>query len=91
MPLLFVISHLPFSMILKNEKAGCISGNYKATVNHPLFMGDVTFYKKTPQTHQIKGSIEKISKVWEKIEKYQYSEGIKLPNNKETRENNTNV
>lgn len=51
MPLLFVISHLPFSMILKNEKAGCISGNYKATVNHPLFMGDVTFYKKTPQTH----------------------------------------
>ena len=62
MPLLFVISHLPFSMFLKNEKAGCISGNYKATINHLLFMGDVTFYTKKHKLTRLRIALRKLVK-----------------------------
>lgn len=62
MPLLFFISHLPFSMILKNKKAGCISGNYKATVNHLLFKGGVTFYTKKQKLTRLRVALRKLVK-----------------------------
>ena len=45
-PLLFILTLIPLSMILRSDKAGYDLGKGKGVVNHLLFMDDLKLYGK---------------------------------------------
>ena len=92
-PLLFVVTLIPLSMILRDVKAGYHMGNGKK-VNHLLFMDDLKLYGKTGKQLQtlvntvrvfsedirMEFGISKCATLVMKRGRYKSSDGIILPN-----------
>ena len=99
-PLLFLLSVIPLSLVLRKVKAGYDLGKNQGVINHLLFMDDLKLYGKTENqldtlvnTVRIFSSdicmefgIEKCGMLIMKRGKFVKSEGIKLPNDEKIKE-----
>lgn len=95
-PLLFVISMIPLTLILRKTKAGYDLGGGQGVINHLLFMDDLKLYGKSEdqvdslvQSVRIVSSdinmefgISKCASLIMKRGKLSESKGIKMPDNK---------
>ena len=67
-PLLFVVSLIPLSMVLRQIKIGYDLGNRKGLINHLLFMDDLKLYgKNEKQVDTLVNTVRIFSRHWNGI------------------------